>query len=313
MSKEQKGGFRTAIGGQAVIEGIMMRGMDKAAVVVRAPEGVVTETWPVDPPRPKSHVLAWPFVRGLPNFVSSMRLGYKALNFSANYYPEEENAKPSKLDQWLEKHKGAVMSVLTVVAMLLGVVLALALFTLLPTWLGGLLQKATGMPTLVRSLCEGVLRVLIFLLYLLLVTRMKDIQRVFAYHGAEHKTIACYEAGQPLTVENVKTFTRFHPRCGTSFLLNVVIIGVLLFFWVTSTNLLVRLGLRLALLPVVVSLAYEFNRWTGRHENWLSRLLRTPGLWLQRLTTREPDDGMIEIGIQSLEMVRPEQQGSDTW
>jgi uncharacterized protein YqhQ len=175
------------------------------------------------------------------------------------------------------------------------------------------MQDQLEMHTRIRGLVEGLLRVVILLLYLYFVSKLKDIQRVFAYHGAEHKTIACYEAGKELTLENVRGFSRLHPRCGTSFLLNVIIISMLVFLWVTWDEWYIRMALRLSLLPVVVCLAYEFNRWAGRHENLISRVLRKPGMWLQKITTREPDDGMIELGIEAMKRVVPEEKDSDRW
>ena len=202
-------------------------------------------------------------------------------------------------------------------AVVLGIALSIVLFILLPTLLAGLTKSFIQSPV-VRNLFEGLLRIVIFLLYLWAVSHMKDVERMFAYHGAEHKTIFCYEKGLPLTVENVRPQSRFHPRCGTSFLFVVVIISILVFSLVSLRvglwdNPWVRIGLRLLLLPVVVSISYEINRWVGRHDNLCSRILSAPGKWLQRLTTNEPDDSMIECAIRALELVIPEQKGSDTW
>jgi len=319
LKTDTKEKFRTAIGGQAVIEGIMMRGVDKAVVVVRTGEGLESKELPVGKPRPKKHILAWPFIRGLVGFVSSLSLGMKALNYSASMYAEDsveetdETTEPGKFDKWFEKHEKAATGIITTIAMVLGFALAIGLFTLLPTLLGSQLVKLNFITNFWRGICEGVIRVIVFLCYLFLVSKLKDIQRVFSYHGAEHKTIACYEAGEELTVENVNSFTRFHPRCGTSFLLNVVIISILLFMWVPFDGYLIRIALRLALLPGVVMIAYEFNRWAGKHDGIVSRALRAPGLWLQRLTTNEPDVAMIEVGIKSLVAVLPDEKGTDEW
>ena len=311
MSEKQK--FRTTIGGQAVMEGIMMRGPGKAVVTVRTSGGVQSRELKVAKPRSPKHILAWPLLRGIVVFGSSLRLGMKALNYSADFYAADTGEEEtSKVDQWLEKHKSA-QTAMTVAAMLLGLALAVGMFTVLPTLAGGWMRDQLELDIMVRNVIEGLLRVVILLLYLALVSRLKDIRRVFAYHGAEHKIIACYEAGEELTVENVRRFPRQHPRCGTSFLLNVIIISILVFFWVNWDSWAIRVALRLAMLPVVVCLAYEFNRWAGRHENILSRVLRKPGLWMQRLTTYEPDDGMIEVGIEAMKQVVPEDKGSDAW
>ncbi|MCL2545986.1 MAG: DUF1385 domain-containing protein [Oscillospiraceae bacterium] len=330
--------FRTSIGGQAVLEGIMMRGPEKAAVVVRDSKGELhSKEWDLQKSRSKKHIMAWPFLRGLFGFGSSMKLGMKALNFSADIFAAEEEAEkaggveehgtsgenhPPPADGILfakegkdeasmpKKENKALQGLLTAVAMVLGIVLAVGLFTILPTFLVGLLPIGNA---LLRGFIEGVVRLLVFLVYLLSVSLMKDIRRTFAYHGAEHMTIATYEAGETLTVENVRKLSRLHPRCGTSFLLNVIVISMLLFFWVQSGDMLIRIGLRLALLPFVVMLAFEFNRWAGRNDNWLSRVLRAPGLWFQKITTKEPDDGMIEVAIAAMQKVVPQEKGIDAW
>jgi uncharacterized protein YqhQ len=308
-----KKAFRTTIGGQAVMEGIMMRGPGKAVVAVRTSEGLHFKDLKVPKTRSRKHILAWPFIRGIVIFVSSMRLGFKALNYSADLYASDIEADgSSKVDKWFEEHKGA-QTALTVFAMIVGLALAVVLFTVLPTILGRWMKEQLELHIMVRGLVEGLLRVVILLLYMIFVSKLKDIQRVFAYHGAEHKAISCYEAGKELTLENVRSFSRLHPRCGTSFLLNVIIISMVVFLWVTWDEWYIRVALRLSLLPVVVCLAYEFNRWAGRHENVLSRILRKPGMWLQKITTREPDDGMIELGIEALKQVAPEAEGSDAW
>jgi uncharacterized protein YqhQ len=245
--------------------------------------------------------------------------GMQALTYSADLLPIEEQGEPDKLDQWIEAHfsEEKAKSIIIGVAVVLGILLAVGLFVLLPTLLAGVTDHFIKSPV-VRSLVEGLLRIVIFLVYLWGVARMKDVERMFAYHGAEHKTIFCYEKGLPLTVENVRVQSRFHPRCGTSFLFVVVIISILVFSLVSINitmwdNVLVRIGLRLLLLPVVVALSYELNRWVGRHDNALSRVLSAPGKWLQRLTTNEPDDSMIECAIRALELVIPEEKGTDKW
>ncbi|MDR1157926.1 MAG: DUF1385 domain-containing protein [Oscillospiraceae bacterium] len=312
--------FRTMIGGQAIIEGIMMRGPDKIAMVVRAPEGIVTQEKEIVPYKDKHPVLGWPFVRGVIGFVDSMRLGMKALMWSAEYYPEEapEEApakEPSRFASWLDKKlesEAAQKAVLTF-SMVLGVALAVGIFMLLPAFLTGLIGRDV-IGGVWRNLLEGLVRLVILLGYLFLVSRMKDIQRVFSYHGAEHKTIACYEAGAELSVDNVRRYPRLHPRCGTSFLFTVVIISIFVFsVMVPFDNMWLRLASRLVLLPVVVAISYEANRWVGRHDNVFTRVIRAPGLWMQHLTTNEPDDTMIEVGIEALQRVLPKQAGDDEW
>ena len=305
--------FRTSIGGQALMEGILMRGPEKQAAVVRREDGtLVTRTETLHPLRERYPVLGWPVIRGTVNFIESMVTGVKALNFSAEQFPESAEGEKSKLEQRLEKKLGAEKTQKLAVgfAVVLGIALAVGLFILLPTLLAGFLERFTD-NSFLRSLAEGLLRIVIFLLYLWVVSRLREIRRVWMYHGAEHKTIACYEAGKELTVENCRPMRRFHPRCGTSFLFLVMIVSILVFSLVRWQNALVRMAMRLALLPVVVGVSYELIRYAGRHDNLLTRILSAPGLWLQRLTTAEPEDGMLEVAIRALETVLPERQGAD--
>ena len=314
--------FRTMIGGQALIEGIMMRGPSKQAVVVRAPEGnLVVKEEELKLIKTRYPVLGLPFLRGPVSFLSSLYGGIKALMFSADYYPEEGEAEePSKFELWLEKHLGSEKMTQLVIAlsMLLGVGFSVVLFFLLPTFIAGLFDPMLN-SALLHNLIEGALRIVIFVGYLFLCSRLKDIQRVFSYHGAEHKTIFCYEQGLELTVENVRKMPRHHPRCGTSFLFVVIFISILVSSivfslpFVTWTNLWVRMGLHLLLLPVVVSISYEINRYAGGHDNLLTKIMTAPGLWLQNFTTFEPDDSMIEVGIEALKLVLPEEKGADAW
>lgn len=295
----------------------MMRGPHKTASVVRGTEKIETQVTDNSSVKDKFPVLKLPFLRGVVNFVESMSFGGKALTWSAEFFPEGEDAgEPSKFDLWLEKKGKAGEKVIMGFAMVLGVILAIGLFTVLPTFIGSLLAPYVGSGFL-RNLCETLLRMVILVGYMLAVSQMKDIQRVFSYHGAEHKTIACYESGEELTVDNVRRHSRFHPRCGTSFLLTVVIISMLVFLLFTLgtqlENAFVRVLVRLAMLPFVVMISYEVNRLVGKYDNFLTRFLRQPGLWLQCITTREPDDSMIEVGIMSLELVIPEEKGEDEW
>ena len=324
MAEEKKScAFRTSIGGQALIEGILMRGPERQAIVVRNQEGdLVEKVEELRLIRDRYPILGVPLIRGTVNFLDSMVKGVKALMYSADFYPEEEAAQPSKLDLWLEKHLSSkkLESAIVTLAVVMGVGLSVFLFMVLPTFLtGGILHFFPGFPMWGRNVVEGLLKIVIFLLYLIVCSRQKDIYRVFQYHGAEHKTIFCYEAGLPLTVENVRVQPRHHPRCGTSFLFVVIFVSILFSSVVFGiwpiTNVWLRTLAHLVLLPLVVGVTYEFNRWVGRHvqENRLARILTAPGLWMQNFTTNEPDDGMIECAIRSLELVLPSEKGKDKW
>jgi len=308
--------FRTSIGGQALIEGILMRGPEKQAVVVRRPDGELeVKEEELTFVKDKYPILGWPLIRGVATYISSMAKGMQALTWSAEFLPEDQQEQPGKLDQWIETHFGGetAQKLIIAVAVVLGLGLAVGLFILLPTFIAGLIPGLSG-HSFWRSLVEGVCKLAIFFTYLWLVTRVPDIQRVFSYHGAEHKTIFCYEKGLPLTVENVRPQSRFHPRCGTSFLLVVIILGVFLGFFIHVDNVFARIGLRLLLLPVLVAVAYELNRWIGRHDQLLiARILSWPGKQLQHLTTFEPEDGMIQVAIEALTRVIPAEKGADAW
>ena len=317
MSDKQKQGndFRTTIGGQALMEGILMRGPKKEAIVCRGQEGLVCKVEELRLIKDRYPVCGLPLIRGVVTFFDSLVHGVKALMYSAEQLPEEEQAaQEDKLDKWINAHfQGETAKKLIIgVSVALGILMAVGLFMLLPylltAFLAGPIQSS-----FLKNLIDGVLRILIFLLYLWLVTRVPDIHRVFEYHGAEHKSIHCYEKGLELTVENVRPQPRAHPRCGTSFLFVVMIISILVFSVVSWKNKLIALCLRLLLLPVVVAFSYELNRWVGRHDNWLSSILSAPGKVLQRLTVYEPDDGMIECAIEALKQVIPEEKGADRW
>ena len=313
---EKKETFRTSIGGQALIEGILMRGPEKQAIVVRAPEGLVTKVEELKLVRDRYPVLGLPIIRGVVTFLDSMVKGIKALMFSADYFPDDEAAQPSKLDKWLEAHVSAekLQSVLVGVSLVLSLGFTLLLFMLLPTFVAGLFHAKSA---LVHNLIEGVIKIAIFLGYLILCSKQKDVHRVFQYHGAEHKTIFCYEAGLPLTVENARIQSRHHPRCGTSFLFVVIVVSILfssvVFTQVEWQNLWVRVGMHLLLLVPVVGITYEFNRFVGRHDNAVTRALSAPGMWLQNFTTFEPDDSMLEVAIEALKLVLPDEKGKDAW
>ena len=313
MANNKDCGFRTSIGGQALIEGILMRGPKKQAIVCRTAEGLVEKVDELKLLKDKYPIFGWPFIRGCVTFIDSMIKGMQALTYSAELVPVEDQ-EPDKLDQWIEKHFEAEKASRIVIgtAVVLGIALALFLFIFLPTLIVGLIKPLTQNLVL-RNLSEGVVKIIILLAYMRLCCCVSDVKRLFSYHGAEHKTIFCYEHGKPLTVENVRTESRFHPRCGTSFLLVVVVVSILVNSVVTLTNSFARMGAHLLLLPVVVGISYEINLWCGRHDNWLSAALSAPGKWLQHMTTNEPDDSMIECAIRAMELVIPEEKGSDAW
>ena len=323
--------FKTSIGGQALIEGIMMRGPEKDAVVVRGKDGLTIEVNPRKVRKPGSFA-TWPLIRGAVNFFDSQVVGVRALMRSADLAPEEyaEEEKPSKLDLWLEKKLGneKFQKLIIGFAVFLGLGMSIGLFFLLPmiisSFFDGLIRS-----NVLLTLLEGLVRMAIFMVYMIAVSRMKEMKRLFAYHGAEHKTIRCYEAGLPLTVENVRAQTRLHPRCGTSFLLVVMVISIVVYSVASSALLSMAPGLaamrgsflyrfimivfKLLLLPLIVAVTYEINRWAGRHDNAFTRILTSPGMWMQNFTTNEPDDSMIEVGIKAVQAVLPEEEGTDRW
>jgi len=320
--------FRTSIGGQALIEGILMRGPKKQAIVCRLYDGTIhSKVEDLKFIKDRYPILGVPVIRGVAVFLDSMVKGIKALMYSAELLPEDQQEEPSKFDLWLERKLGSERAEKAAIstALVLGLLMAVGLFVLLPSLLFELLPS--GMHLVLRCIVEGVIRILIFLLYLWFVTRLDDIKRLFAYHGAEHKTIFCYEKGLPLTVDNVREQSRFHPRCGTSFLVVVMIISIFVvsvMTWVLSLfpgiaalpkigAALVRVLAKLILLPFIVGITYEINRWVGRHDNAFSRAVAWPGKKIQHLTTNEPDDGMMECAIESLKLVLPDTEGEDRW
>ena len=323
--------FKTTIGGQALIEGIMMRGPEKDAIVVRQGSELNIEVRDRKLP-PKKSLWNLPILRGIRGFFDSQVVGVKALMHSADLSPEENTEEPSKLDLWLEKKLGneKFQQLIIGFAVFMGLAMSVGLFMLLPMLIGNIFTRWVE-SLLVIHLIEGIIRIVIFVAYIVVVSRMKEMRRVFAYHGAEHKTIRCYEAGLPLTVENVRTMTRLHPRCGTSFLLVVMILSILVFTVASSALLAIAPGLRqlseesavlyklimvifkLLLLPLIVGVAYEINRFVGRHDNWFTRIITGPGMWFQNFTTNEPDDSMIEVGIAAVQAVLPEKEGEDLW
>ena len=298
--------IKTSIGGQAVIEGVMMRGPKLTALSVRMPDqSISTEVW--DTPNSNKWYKKTPFIRGIFNFVESMTDGYKSLMKAAEKAGlDEEAEEPSKFEQKLRQLLGdKFMPFLQGCILLFSLAMALFFFAFLPTTLVGFFKDYISHP-LALSALEGLTKIAILILYLALISNMSDIKRVFMYHGAEHKTIFCYEHGEELTVENVRKYTRFHPRCGTSFLVIVLLLSILVSSMVSWDNLWMRVGLKVLCLPIIMSLSYECIKFAGRHDNLFTRILSAPGLWTQRLTTREPDDSMIEVAIASMKKVIPE-------
>ena len=300
---------KTSIGGQALIEGVMMRGPRTTAMAVWNPqEELVLEKWPT-PGQDKNKILKLPFIRGIFNMIDSLRFGYKCLMRSAEIAGFEEEEKESK-------NHGVIMGFLISVSTVLAVLISIGLFIYLPAklyeWVSPFvpfLQTNLG-----RSAFEGILRIIIFVGYMLLMLLMKDIRRTFMYHGAEHKTIFCYEAGLELTVENVRKQRRFHPRCGTSFMILVLLVGIIVSMFIPATiPALYRTFIKLLTIPVIVGIGYELIKLAGRADNIFTKIISAPGLWLQRITTREPDDKMIESAIAAMVEVIPENKEEDKW
>lgn len=312
---EKKKIHKTSVGGQALIEGVMMQGPKGMATAVRKPDGeVLVEYHKVKHARDKIKFLGLPVIRGVVNFAESMIMGYKTLMYSAEISGMEEYDQEnlSKFEKWItDKFGDKLMSFVTFLGSLLGVALAMLLFLWLPVFAFSKLNELTsGALTDYQGLFEGAAKMAIFIIYIACVSRMKDIKRLFMYHGAEHKSIACYEAGEELTVENVKKCCRFHPRCGTSFIFVMLIFSIVLYtviakiFPAIAAQRLLWMLFKLAFLPLIMGLGYEFIKYAGRHDNIIVKILSAPGLWMQRLTTKEPDDdGIIECGIAAIKAV----------
>ena len=314
--KNEKVQHKTSVGGQALIEGIMMQGPRGAAMAVRIPDGSIDlEYKEVKHIRNKIKILGVPIIRGFVNFIETMIFGYKCLMESAEKSGlgdmEDDEENMSKLDKWINDHWGPkAMNIVTGIASVLGFALAFFLFFWLPTVIVNLIKAHASVDlTNYRALIEGLMRLVIFIAYMAAVSQMKDIRRTFMYHGAEHKTIFCYEHGEELTVENVRKQSRFHPRCGTSFMFVMIILSVLVSSAVSIAFPHLRdvtalwLVVKILLLPLVMGLGYEFIKYAGKHDNLMVKILSAPGLWMQRLTTKEPDDDMIEVGIAAFKAV----------
>ena len=297
--------FKSKIGGQALIEGIMMLGPNKGAMACRLPDGSIDlETWDENNGKNAPWYKKTPIVRGCVSFIESMFRGYKYIMKSAEkQLTEEEKA---------EQENSNIFDIVMYIGMLIGIVMAVGLFMFLPKWIVGLFSGIAE-KRIIRSILEGIVKIVIFVGYMALVSLMKDIRRQYEYHGAEHKTIACHEAELPLTVENVRKQSRFHKRCGTSFIFIVLIISILVMCLVPFTVTWKRIVASLVLLPFIVGISYECIRLAGNHDNLFTRILSAPGLAMQRITTREPDDSMIEIAITALKECIPEDKSEDRW
>lgn len=305
-----------SVGGQALMEGIMMNGPEGKVMALRLPDGSISvEKKTFTSIKDKNKFFGIPMVRGIVNFVEALIFGYKCLMESAEKtgmdVEEEENM--SKLDRWISDHFGEkMMKVIGAISMVLGFALAFALFVWMPSFLFDAINKLTGERiTMLRTIFEGLLRIIIFVIYMFAVSKMKEIKRVYMYHGAEHKSIFCYESGEEMTVENVRKQSRFHPRCGTSFIFVMIILSILvssvvaLAFPSLTQIRPVWICVKLLIMPIVMGLGYEFIRYAGKHDNLFVKILSAPGLWMQRITTAEPDDSMIEVGIAAINAVIP--------
>lgn len=302
---EKNENHKSRIGGQALIEGIMMSGVKKGAMACRLPNGEIdVEIWDKKP------VTAWyrktPLVRGIFNFISSMKDGYKCLMKSAEKQMDDEEAEED--EKLSDKAMGAIMSI----AMVLGLVVAVGLFVFLPKWIVNFFDVLT-VNRFVRSFSEGIIKIVVFIAYLASTAMMKDIKRTYEYHGAEHKTIACFEAGLELNVANVKKQTRFHPRCGTSFIVITLIISILVMCLIPFTVVWQRVVSSIILLPLMLGISYELIRIAGRYDNLFTKIISAPGLYIQRLTTKEPDDSEIECAIAAIKPCIPENLEEDKW
>ena len=301
-NEKQSCAIKTSVGGQALLEGIMMKGPEKSAMAVRKPNGEIDlSVWDT---KKLTGIRKIPFIRGTFNFIDTLIQGYDCLMKSAEISGQEE--EPDKVELWLNKVFGkAAGAVFGTVVTFLAAALAIGLFFGVPALICGFIGNYVENKILLSAI-EGVIKIAMFLAYIIGVSKMSDIHRTFMYHGAEHKTIFCYEKGLELTVENVRKQQRFHPRCGTSFLLIVLVVSVLVSSVITWENVFIRVLLKVLMLPVTVGISYEIIKFAGRHDNWFTKIISAPGLWFQNFTTQEPDDSMIEIAIAAVTPVLPE-------
>lgn len=296
------------------MEGVMMRGPKDIATAVRKPDGeIVLDKRPVSSIVAKLHLKKIPIVRGVFAFFDSMICSVRALMWSAEFFDIEGEESESKFDKWLEDKFGdKIKDIVIYFSVFISLILSIGLFFVLPNIITGFISKFID-SNILMTVLEGILRMAIFLGYVLLVSQMEDIKRVFQYHGAEHKTIFCYEKGLDLTVENARSMSKLHPRCGTSFLVFVMIISIILFSFISWENFWIRLGLRLLLLPVVAGLSYEVIHWAGKSESKIVCIISRPGMWLQKITTREPDDSQLEVAIEAMKAVLTGDKEEDKW
>lgn len=303
MGKKKRRNCYSGIGGQAVLEGVMMKNKEKYAVAVRKPDGEIeVDIEAYDGVWHGSKIKEIPFIRGIFNFIDSMMLGSKCLNYSASFY-EDEEAKETKTDKFLNRiFKGKAESILMGITTIFAIILALGLFIVFPYFITTFFQDYVRNSSLM-AIIEGVIRIAIFVLYVVGITALNDIKRLYQYHGAEHKCINCIEKGHRLTVGNVRRSSRLHKRCGTSFIFFVLFVSIILFFFIKVENPVQRIGLRILLIPVIAGISYELIRLAGKSDNLFVNILSAPGMLLQRLTTREPDEAMIEVAIASIEAV----------
>lgn len=310
--------FKSKIGGQAVIEGVMMRGIDKAAMACRLPDGEIDmEIWSIKGGKNVPWYRKVPFIRGVFNFFFSMIDGYKCISRSAEkQITDDDQEEMTKFEKWLDEKLGdKIMPVVSGISMVIGIALAVVLFMMVPSWISKGINHFIPLNGFARNVIEGLLKIAIFIAYTALTALMKDIRRTYEYHGAEHKTITCYEHGEELTVENVKKHSRFHPRCGTSFIFLVLFISIFVntVLHLPWSSVFVRMLCKIAVLPLVMGIAYELIRLAGKYDNVVTRIISAPGLAIQRITTREPDGKEIECAISALKAVIPENEEDDRW
>lgn len=300
------------VGGQAVLEGVMMKSKKLFAITVRRQDGTLSlKTEECHSIRDKYKILKTPIIRGIVGFVESMILNFKTLSMSAEQYGIDDSEPESKFEKWVSNHFGnTILPIIMTLSTVVGIAISLALFIYLPSQITKWIETICGFELGVfKNLIEGLIKIGIFIGYILLVSLMKDIRRTFEYHGAEHKSIFCYESGEELTVENVKKQKRCHPRCGTSFIFVILIVSILVnsLPFVPWDNIVLRVGIKLLLLPVVIGIGFEFIIYAGKHNNLFTRIASAPGLWMQKITTREPDEEQIEVAIMSLKASLPEE------
>lgn len=310
--------FKSKIGGQAVIEGVMMRGIDKAAMACRLPDGEIDmEIWPIKGGKNVPWYRKIPFVRGVFNFIVSMIDGYKCISRSAEkQIIDDDDEELTRFEKWLDEKLGdKILPIISGISIVIGVALAVVLFMMVPSWISKGVNYIIPLNGFARNVIEGLLKIAIFIGYTALTALMKDIRRTYEYHGAEHKTITCYEHGEELTVENVKKHSRFHPRCGTSFIFLVLFISIFVntVLHLPWSSVFIRMLCKIAVLPLIMGIAYELIRLAGKYDNVVTRIISAPGLAIQRITTREPDGEEIECAIAALKAVIPENKEDDRW